>query len=217
MTREELIRKVALKMDEISSSTDVIVSVTAADNNPLYTQIDDLLDESINDVLMKAPVFRLDSQAKNAEELAVTPKKIFNESRVAAQFSAPDDFLRLVSITDEKHFQRPIVDFSVEGDDVDKRQHNRFLVARKAKPVAVIGGGNGKKTVTCYSYDAGDTPNLTVIYIPRYTGYGLPEEITLDGYLTDIVSWLCAGKVFAAQGDMGKGKICDDNAAALMI
>ena len=135
MTREELIRKVALKMDEISSSTDVIVSVTAADNNPLYTQINDLLDESINDVLMKAPVFRLDSQAKKAEGLAVTPKKIFNESRVAAQFSAPDDFLRLVSITDENHFQRPIVDFSVEGDDVDKRQHNRFLAQGRRSPL----------------------------------------------------------------------------------
>ena len=54
MDRQELIRKVALKMDEISSSDDVIVSVGIDDNNPLYTQIDSLLNESVNDMLMKA-------------------------------------------------------------------------------------------------------------------------------------------------------------------
>ena len=59
MIRHELIKKVALKMDEISSSDDVIVPVGTGDNNPLYTQINNLLNESVNDVLMKAPIYRL--------------------------------------------------------------------------------------------------------------------------------------------------------------
>ena len=59
MTREELIKNVALKMDEISSSDDVIVDVNISDNNPLYTQINKLLNESINEALVKAPVHRI--------------------------------------------------------------------------------------------------------------------------------------------------------------
>jgi hypothetical protein len=48
-------------------------------------------------------------------------------------------------------------------------------------------------------------------YIKRFS-----DESTLDDYQIDIVTWVCAGKVFAAQGDIAKGKTCDENAAALM-
>jgi hypothetical protein len=215
MTREELIKKVALKMDEISSSDDVIVPVDTGDNNPLYTQINNLLNESINDVLMKAPIYRIQNQITTLN--TSKPKDIFGGTRKAAEVNIPEDFIRLVSITDT-NFQRPIVDLAIEGDDVDKKQHNKFLVAKSAKPVAVIGrSSSGARVITCYSYDASDTPAPSVNYINRYGNNTDTEETGLDGYMIDLVSWVCAGKVFAAQGDINKGKICDDNAAALMI
>lgn len=215
LTREELIKRIALKMDEISSSDDVIVPVGTGDNNPLYTQINNLLNESVNDVLMKAPVYRLHphvaSSSSSSEEL------IFGGSRKAAVFSVPDDFVRLVSIKDDA-FQRPIVDLAVEGDDVDKKQHNRHLVAKYAKPVAVIGRGPNGRTITCYSYDASVTPSPSMSYIKRYDPEkDLTAETGLDNYMIDLVSWVCAGRVFAAQGDVTKGKLCDENASSLMI
>lgn len=215
MTREELIKKVALKMDEISSSDDVIVPVGAGDNNPLYTQINNLLNESVNDALMKAPIYRIQSQVTSLTSF--TPNNILGNTRKSVTFVVPDDFIRLVSITDEA-FQRPIVDLAVEGDDIDKRQHNKFLVAKSAKPVAVIGrNATGGRAITCYSY--GDaTPDPTMLYVKRYDNdKDTTEETDLDEYMTDLVSWVCAGKVFAAQGDLNKGKICDENAAALMV
>lgn len=217
MTREELIKKVALKMDEISSSDDVIVPVYTGDNNPLYAQINNLLNESVNDVLMKAPIYRIQNQVEKIT--ASTPMPIFGGQRKAASISIPEDFIRLVSISDAA-FQRPIIELALEGDDVDKRQHNKFLVAKSAKPVAVIGineSGTGR-AIICYSYDSSTTPAPTLLYIKRYDNdRDTTAETDLDGYMIDLVSWVCAGKVFAAQGDINKGKICDENASALMI
>ena len=217
MTREELIKKVALKMDEISSSDEVIVPVGTGDNNPLYTQINNLLNESVNDVLMKAPIYRIQSQIEMTSE--VTTEERFDEpkKRKVAIFTLPEDFIRIVSISDNA-FQRPIVDLAIEGDDTDKRQHNKFLVAKSAKPVAVMGRGSNGRTITCYSYDTNTTPSPLLQYIKRYDNdRDTSAETDLDGYMIDLVSWVCAGKVFAAQGDTIKGKICDDNASALMI
>lgn len=217
MTREELIKKVALKMDEISSSDDVIVPVGTGDNNPLYTQINDLLNESVNDVLLKAPIYRLQNQVEKLPDDSIKTGEIFGNTRRVAVLSISDDFIRLVSITDAL-FERPIVDLSIEGDAIDKKQHNRFLVAKHSKPVAVLANSAEGRKITCYSYDASDKVTPTVLYIKRYDNdRDTSAETDLDEYMTDVVSWVCAGKVFFAQGDMNKGKICDDNAAALMV
>lgn len=215
MTREELIKEVALKMDEISSSDDVIVSVDISDNNPLYTQIDQLLNESINDVLMKAPIYRLDCQIES--HLTYKTEDIFGGYRKKVVFEVPSDFIRIASITDEC-FQRPIVDLSIEGDSIDKLQHNKFLVAKNAKPVAVLGRDiDSKRIISCYSYNSSDNINPHLLYVKRYSDSNLHGETGLDDYLINLVSWVCASKVFSAHGDVNGSKICDDNAASLMI
>ena len=215
MTREGLIKKVSLKMDEISSSDDIIVSVTASDNNPLYTQINELLNESINEVLMKAPIYRLSSQIDKYS--LCTTENIFDGARKKAVFTLPADFIRVASISDSI-FQRPIVDLAIQGDEIDKMQHNKHLVAKTAKPVAVIEmDDTGKRVISCYSYGANDTVNPTMLYVKRYSNVNPMVDTGLDEYLTDIVAWVCAGKVFGAQGDTNKNKICNDNAIALMV
>ena len=216
MTREELIKRVALKMDEISSSDDVIVPVGTGDNNPLYTQINNLLNESVNDALMKAPIFRIQNHRAVIEKDNISVVTILDDTRKVAVIDVPEDFIRLIGIYD-RMLKRPILDLAIEGDETARRQSNKFLVAKSAKPVAVIGGGQFR-TITCYSYGIGDVPNPMVAYIKRYNNDSDTHADTdLDEYMIDLVSWVCAGKVFAAQGDMNKGKLCDDNAAALMV
>lgn len=214
MTREDLIKKVALKMDEISSSDDVIVSVHSGDNNPLYAQIDGLLNESINDVLTKAPIYRIKSQL---DSMNIIDTETIFDSRQIAVVTVPEDFIRIMSISDVA-FERPIVDLAVEGDDVDKRQHNKFLVAKQAKPVAVLGRiMDGRRVIRCYSYGEDDVPMPYILYVKRYSDTSMSSKILFDDYLVDIISWVCAGKVFAAQGDLSKGKLCDENAVSLMV
>lgn len=216
MIRDELIKKVALKMDEISSSDDVIVAVYSGDNNPLYTQINGLLNESVNDVLTKAPVYRINDFIGVVSKDNITEDTFLN--RQIAVITVPNDFIRIVSI-DDGAFGRPVVDLALEGDEVDKRQHNKFLMAKNTKPVAVLGrGGTGERLITCYSYRPTDVPNPSVRYIKRFEGdLDVYSDIVIDDYLADIVTWVCAGKVFASQGDITKGKTCDDNAVALMV
>lgn len=217
MTREELIKKVALKMDEISSSDDIIVSVGADDNNPLYTQINNLLNESINDVLTKAPVYRLGGFVDYVPSDSVRVDNSYCGSRQVAIVAVPEDFIRIAAIRDAL-FHRPIVDLAIEGDETDKRQYNRFLMAKNSKPVAVIGRINGARVITIYSYGNDEEPKPEVMYVQRFNGdLDLTEDIDLDEYLADVVTWACAGKVFAVQGDLNKAKTCDDNAAAIMI
>lgn len=210
MDRQELIRKVALKMDEISSSDDVIVSVGIDDNNPLYTQIDSLLNESVNDVLLKAPIYRLSDFIK--EEIDSNPivGAISGTSRETATITVPSDLLRFVSIQDAG-LLRPVTELAIQGDDTDKRQHNIHLMAKSAKPVAVISAGLDNMIITIYSFEKSSSYTITLTYISRYSGGDISNE-----FIIDVVSWICAGKVFAAQGDTVKGKTCDENAIALM-
>lgn len=221
MLREELIKKVALKMDEISSSDDVIVAVGADDNNPLYAQINSLLNESINDVLTKAPIYRLQNHLGTANPIyheSISDRNN-NTVRTIAVLKVPEDFIRIVSI-DDPDFERPIVDLAIEGDDIAKQQHNRFLMAKTAKPVGVLGrNSSGLRLIKCYSLPADrEYPETTMTYVVRFAGdEALTNDIDIDDYLVEIVSWVCAGRVFAAHGDLNRGKICDDNAAALMI
>ena len=208
-------------MDEISSSDDVIVAVDSSDNNPLYAQINSLINESINDVLTKAPIYRLQNHLGIVnpiyhESISDRDDNIF---RQIAVLKVPEDFIRIVSI-DDPDFERPIVDLAIEGDDIAKQQHNRFLMAKTAKPVAVLGRNSaGLRIIRCYSLPAGKVdPEATMTYVVRFTGgEGLSNDIDIDDYLVEIVTWVCAGKVFAAHGDLNRGKICDDNAAALMV
>ena len=215
MTREELIKKVALKMDEISSSDDVILSVGTSDNNPLYVQINDLLNESVNDVLMKAPVYRIQSHIVSTNNVKV--KEVFNGKRKVAEITVPDEFIKFVSVTD-KLFQRDIADIAMQGDDIHKRQQNKFLIAKYAKPVAVLTNTAGVRKIVCYSYDINDTPKPMLFYVERYTGdESKSSDVTLDAYMVDVVTWVCAGKVFSTQGDVTKSKMCDEIAQSLMI
>lgn len=211
MTREELIKKVALKMDEISSSDDVIFNVTASDNNPLYTQIDDLLNESVNEVLLKAPIYRLQSSITTETKSVTVPT---GSTRQPAAIDVPSGFLRFVSISSTL-LNRPVTDLAVEGDIVAKMQRNVFLMGKSDKPVGVI--SNDGKKIYCYSFASGSNPSITFNYIKRYTNKNASGDVNLDEYATDIVSWVCAGKVFAARGDINNNKICNDNAVALMV
>lgn len=215
MERIELIKKVALKMDEISSSNQVVVDVLDSDNNPLYALIDGLLNESINDVLTKAPVYRISDTFTATEADQEGSIAILGNTRRAGVISLPEDFIRLVSIS-ASDLDRHIVDLAIEGDETDKRQHNKFLVAKNAKPVGVLGRADeGHRVIYVYSFEKDITPLMSLTYVKRFTD--TVNDIDLDDYMSELVSWVCAGRVFAVQGDINRGKICDENAAALMV
>jgi hypothetical protein len=65
MDRTALINQVKSKIDELSPEDAVLVDVGFADEKPIDTIIDDLLDESAKEVLLKAPIYKLTATACN--------------------------------------------------------------------------------------------------------------------------------------------------------
>lgn len=222
MTKEGLILAVAAHMDEVTAEGEAIVEVSTSDNNPLYSLINELLDESLMELFAVAPLYRLPQTAFPVENRVT--KNDSSLGRKVIRVKVPDDFMRLVEL-DCDEFERPIVTLHQEGSAMAKRQHNRHLVAKTARPVGVIRSTTWTDSVygreiDCYSLD-GDGTNWTGSYVARPSlPVSLSESIpatTLPDILTAPLEWLCAAKVFGARGDANHAAICQQNATNLIV
>lgn len=204
MEREELINKIKTRIDEVSTSGDIIVDVDIENTKPYDSIIDELLDESALEVLLKAPFYRL--SISKAELVAVeddTDKKI-------GTIILPDDFIRLVSLR-MAEWQRPVTEFAVTGDITSQKQYNKHLRGGLAKPVAVL-----SKTEEGYKaayYSVRDSHEVAeFLYIKQVAA----EEIS-DSQVMNAMCWICAGKTLGVLGQPNLANQCYDNAKGLLI
>ena len=238
MTRLELIRQVALRMDEVTpESPDFTIAnipVDGSDNNPLYALIDGLVDAGALELFSVAPFWRLPQKAFTGVAVKTLPA-LFN-SRKVVRLKVEDDFLRVAEI-DCVHFQRPITEVVPEVSDLGKRQHNRFLMGKEAKPVGVMSHdewttGSGQSAVTaqcreidCYSIDGSTTVNVatdvkaTYIATPEMPSVESSTDIetVVPPVLVDALEWLVAARTFGARGDANHAAICQQNAQNLLV
>ena len=220
MTRKELIAQVALRMDEITPEEGLIIPVDGADNNPLYELIDGLANDAALELYASAPYWRLPSQAFLYDEIKVEP--IFptkSDSRKMIRLKVTDDFLRVAVIRCDD-FHRPVTDIYPEQSAEGKRQHNRFLMGKEAKPVGVLTHGwwNGApcREIDCYSLAldsaAGPRAGIEASYIAKP---GRAE--TIPEQLFPPLEWLIAARAFEARGDSNHGQICLATAKSLLV
>ena len=238
MTRLELIRQVALRMDEVTpESPDFTIAdipVDGSDNNPLYALIDGLVDAGALELFSVAPFWRLPQKAFTGVAVKTLPA-LFN-SRKVVRLKVEDDFLRVAEI-DCVHFQRPVTEVFPEVSDQGKRQHNRFLMGKEAKPVGVMSHdewttGSGSSAVTaqcreidCYSIDGSTTVNAatdvkaTYIATPTMPSVESDTEIetVVPPVLVEALEWLVAARTFGARGDANHAAICQQNAQNLLV
>ena len=220
MTRKELIAQVALRMDEITPESGFVIPVDGADNNPLYELIDGLADDAALELYASAPYWRLPSQAFLYDEVKVDP--IFPnrpDSRKMIRLKVTDAFLRVAVIRCDE-FHRPVTDIYPEQSAEGKRQHNRFLMGREAKPVGVMTHGwwDGApcREIDCYSLSADSTvgprDGIEASYIAKP---GRAE--TIPDRLFPPLEWLIAARAFEARGDGNHGQICLNTAKSLLV
>lgn len=204
MERNELINKVKTRMDEVCASGDIIVDVGVENTKPYDSIIDELLDESALEVLLKAPIYRL-----HVTRATVSPMQDSSDNKIGS-ITIPDDFVRLVSFK-MKEWKQPVTSFAIEGDETARRQSNEHIRGGIAKPVAVL-----CKTDTGYyakyysvksSHDVGD-----FLYIKSEKA----ENIT-DSQLIEIISWICAGKTLGVLGEPTLSNQCYEEAKGLML
>ena len=220
MTRKELIAQVALRMDEITPESGFVIPVDGADNNPLYELIDGLADDAALELYASAPYWRLPSRAFLYDEVKVDP--IFPnrpDSRKMIRLKVTDAFLRVAVIRCDE-FHRPVTDIYPEQSADGKRQHNRFLMGREAKPVGVMTHGwwDGVpcREIDCYSLSADSTvgprDGIEASYIAKP---GRAE--TIPDRLFPPLEWLIAARAFEARGDGNHGQICLNTAKSLLV
>ena len=79
MNRTALINQVKAKIDELSPEDAVLVDVGLTDEKPIDTIIDELLDESAKEVLLSAPIYRLNATVCNNNPIPDIPDEyIYN-------------------------------------------------------------------------------------------------------------------------------------------
>jgi hypothetical protein len=223
-TRAKLIQQAALRMDEISPESVIIESVGPADNNPLYELIDGLVEDAMLELFSVAPYWRLSQTFFPATDIVL--ETIFSGTkyeRKMIRIRLGEDFLRAAEIL-HPSFLRPITEVFAENSSEGRRQHNRYLFGKTAKPVAVMSHGlwNGEpcREIDCYSVskDVTDASEVTASYIAKPTiTINSNIELAVPPVLVPALEWLLAARAFGARGDANHAAICQQNAQNLIM
>jgi len=243
-TRLQLIKNVALHMDEVSPDITISgIAIDGSDNNPLYALIDGLVDAGALELFSVAPYWRLPQTAFAAHDLeTVGTQRILNDgnttspARKMIRLRVPDNFLRVAEIS-HPSFERPITEVVPEASELGKRQHNPNLMAKGARPVGVMSHGvwvnnagtesettENCREIDCYSIPStGTTDNMVATYIPKPS---MPasgnnstdiENTIIPAVLIPALEWLIAARTFGARGDVNHAAICQQNAQNLLV
>lgn len=230
MTRDELIAAVVLRMDEITPSSGLSLQVDASDGNPLYDLVIGLIDSGVLELLSVAPYWRLPQTPFS--DIKVEAISSGADSRKIIRLKVPGDFLRVAEISHTK-FQRPITEVWPEQTPLGKRQHNRHLMGKEAKPVGVLsfgkwttGTGTSATTTQCMEIDCYSLPstesgtsNVNASYIAKpASAVGTSSTtVPVPDVLLPALQWLIAARAFGARGDSNHAAICQQNAQNLLV
>lgn len=205
MDRVALVNKVKTKIDEISTLDTPLQQITMADESPIDTIIESLLDESALEILLKAPFHRLPVTSATP---TITPDP---NDRTVGTIAVPDDFLRLVSFKMDD-WQRSVTELAVKGDPISRRQANKHIRGGISRPVGVLSKNSSGVVIEYYSTFS-ETHSLSeFLYIQKTSA----ENIT-DNQMIEAMTWVCAGKVLSIIGNADDAKNAYDNAQSLMI
>ena len=216
--------QVALRMDEITPEEDLVIAVGEADNNPLYALIDGIADDAALELYASAPYWRLPSTAFLYDEIkveAIFPNR--NDSRKMIRLKVTDAFLRIAIVKCDE-FQRPITEIYPEQSPEGKRQHNRFLLGKEAKPVGVMTHGYWddvpSREIDCYSLapdsTIGPRAGIEASYIAKPV-VNRVGDISIPERLHPALEWIIAARAFEARGDANHGQICLNTANSLLV
>lgn len=229
MTRDQLIKQVALRMDEITPDSALSgITVDGADNNPLYELIKDIIDDGVLELYTVAPYWRLPQSAFVYSATAADNQIIVEAGaydRKIIRLKVPTNFLRVAEINCDD-FQRPITEVFPEQSEQGKRQHNRHLMGKVARPVGVMSYGvwNGSQVreIDCYSLPSSTTvtssSGVTASYIavPASASTGASTQVPVPDVLLPALEWLIASHAFGARGDSNHASICQQTAQNLL-
>ena len=241
LSRNDLIKAVALRMDEITPDNPVIVSVDGSDNNPLYGLIDGLINDCTLELFSIAPYWRLPQTPfvyddGDADKNEIALGGVFQDTayeRKIVRLKVNDKFLRVAEIN-SGYWARPITEVFPEQSPEGHRQHSPYLFGKNAKPVGIMSHGMWAseggvdvpcREIDCYSLDSEiddvEGASLDASYIAAPEAIGSTGHTTVESVVPPVLipalEWLIAARTFGARGDANHAAICQQNAQNLLV
>lgn len=160
MTRELIIKEIERRIDEISPFT----SVDILDNNLL----DGLLNETVEDVMMKLPLHLLPSYGGS------TP--VVSSSATVLVLALPTDFLRLVKLQ-LSSWTKPVTQtLPVEHPKYKIQFENKFLKATVNRPLVFLTRTTGTTEANCFGLGVTNTVG-SFLYCKKTLAENTPDNI----------------------------------------
>lgn len=177
MTREELVQKVKVKLEELSpfdyDKTNMIALQALRPNdkqleiNPIYSYIEASLDDSCNEVLKTIPLHMI---TPREHTIAPAAQQIRWSPYYKMVYSLPNNYLRLyaIQLTD---WVRPVMEVSSYEREDGVFSGNIYTMGKPTRPIVIedygLIGSTMVKQLHCYSTKQPDQSEV-LRYVPKF-------------------------------------------------
>lgn len=203
MTREDLIRKVKVKIDEVSpferDESNVIALKTPAESDikPVYEYIEQVMKDACNEALMLIPLYRIKPKQFHNTDVHITGGVEYYNGFI----KLPNDFLRLHSFKLQDWEREVSVAISTQNP-MYKLQCNEFTKGKPYKPVCVLDERVGVGMTLEFFSTADRTPLVQkALYVPQF------DDTDIQDSIADYFTIMTAARVFGCFGDEQREKM----------
>jgi len=177
MTRDEIINRVKVEMDELTPfDGGLIVSAGNEMSKPIDAYIEEILDDCAEDLILMAPIHLLSLKSFSGT---------ISVAGGVASITIPSDFLALGYIKFPE-WERQVNTTIKETDPLYLRQMNQYTRAGISKPVVAIRSGK----LECYSITSEDGTGIDFKYKAKVVAEQLPDRLMMA------LVYLTAAKMF---------------------
>jgi hypothetical protein len=213
MTREELVQRVKVKLEEYSpfdydkndmiALQDVEAGSQLLEINPIYSYIEASLDDSCNEVLKTIPLHMITPRVLDA---APTFETIKGSSYYKGIYNLPNDYLRLhsVQLTD---WVRPIMEVSSYEREDGVFSGNIYTMGKPTRPIVIEDYGISEEKMTkqlhCFSSRSNNNES-PLRYVPKFETEDAGETGDAEGNcdkLADLYALMTAMNVQLIYGN----------------
>lgn len=194
MLGEEIKRKVVVKLEEFSpyapNHEDAGPLLSGQDKleevKPIYSYIEETLPQAANEILLIAPLDKLESDRNNCSCVRVMPTGARPAGTACVVF-LPEDFLRLRAIR-LNSWKYPVEVAEHPATPKAKEQNNEWTMGLFTKPVVVL----DEDKLYCYSVKPGETVSIKEFrYIPVFDEAG-----EYNDNIAELIALNCAKKIY---------------------
>jgi hypothetical protein len=181
MTRDNIIRRVKVEMDELTPfDSGLVISAGNEESKPIDKYIDEILDQCAHKLILLAPVHLL-SLTAHTPTITVTD--------TVALFDVPADFLGLGYLKFPE-WERPVYNTIKETDPLYLRQKNIYTRAGVSKPVVALCTGSTVPRLECYTITSSNGAGIVFKYRAKILAELLPDN------LIPALAYLTAAEIF---------------------